>query len=59
METDAIGIIAIVVVRIVLLLAFSFVNAFLQAMHLALVCLVAVVAIVGIVLLALSLKNRD
>ena len=59
METDAIGIIAIVVVRIVLLLAFSLVNAFLPAMHLALVCLVAVVAIVGIVLLALSLKNRD
>ena len=59
MATDAIGIIAIVVVRIVLLLAFSLVNAFLPAMHLALVCLVTVVAIVGIVLLALSLKNRD
>ena len=60
MEDTAIGIVAVVVVLgIVLLYAFSLVNAFTPELITALVCTVAIIAIVGIVLLALSLKNRE
>jgi hypothetical protein len=55
-----IGIVAVaVVIGIVLLCAFSFVDAFTPELNTALVCVVAIVAIFAIVLMAFAFKNRE
>ena len=60
MEVNAIGIIAVVVVLgIILLYAFSLVDAFTPELIMFLVCIVALAAIFGIVMLALAIKNRE